>query len=249
MKLKKHKTQKMPIFTLALNLLLGTFYHSGTLLAEIKIAAGMSIALPQEVVDLHKTLCQVAKDNKQHGKNILVFRTPDGGNHILLSGRKNIIKILKENQQTTGDYMDFVAKILGEEFTCYHGSNNYFHTEMLLAYAIINNLTIDNVACQSLLSRNLDICSYKDMCPNCEKILKYLSVLIYGRFIVSSLKPYKFGDTATVNLVTRNSENEQFRNPIISDNFLKIAFYDKPELPLPIDWDLFAKLQEIPQTQ
>jgi hypothetical protein len=238
MELKKHKIRGMSILTLLSSLLIGGFSSNRALQAEI-VVAGNADAIAPDIIDLHKALCRVAKANKQPGKNVLVFMGQDGVIHTILSGKENILEILGQNGKTKEEYIQFVSNILrqGElqQPNSHHGNNDYFHTEMLLAYVIIKNLKIDGFPCGLLLEQDLHVCSYKDMCPNCETVLKHLSAQLPGtQIFISSLEPYEFNGS-----LSRNG-NDQFGNLKITDNFFRIAFYDAPEEPLPIDWKIFS---------
>jgi hypothetical protein len=160
---------------------------------------------------------------------------PSGKIHIILSGKENVMTILNQNKKTEKEYLDFVHKILGQpqQRSTHHGNNDYYHTEMFLAYAITNNLTIDNISCGQLAEGDLHVYSLKDMCPNCERVLQYLiQQRPNTKIIVSSLMPYKFNGK-----ISRDA-NKQFESPEIANNFFKFTFYDIPEPPLPIDWNL-----------
>jgi hypothetical protein len=158
---------------------------------------------------------------------------------VLHSGRKDVRKILRQNKKTPNEYTQFVDKILKKvsQKKINHPAglprvrtpNDYYHTEMLLAYAILNNFTIGGVSCRSLLQQNLYICSYKDMCPNCGEFLKYLSFLIQGNLIFVSTQPYVFAHQSS------RRKNEQFENLKITKNFFRIAFFDAPDPPLAVE--------------
>ncbi|MDR2372224.1 MAG: hypothetical protein LBD60_03705 [Puniceicoccales bacterium] len=232
MSLKKQKNRRLLPFTLTTSLLIGGLCNDGTLQAKIMAAGGINMEeVAPGATDTHKMLCQIANANRQQGKNTLTFMDLDGKIHIISSGNKSASRIFKGNKEEINKYITFIKDIIPEEqfkqHTRHHGLNDFLHTEMLLAYAIAENLPIDGVPCRQLTQRDIHIFSYKDVCPNCEKVLLWLSLRYPDiKIVISSLMPYELNGQ-----MSRN-ENEQFKDLKIGNNLLKIALYDTPDLPL-----------------
>ncbi|MDR1435131.1 MAG: hypothetical protein LBI77_01865, partial [Puniceicoccales bacterium] len=135
---------------------------------------------------------------------------------------------LRDNEKTKLNF--FKEKIMEIETACkkqtegarFYHFNDFFHTEMLLLFAIENDIFVSDFNFGALKGTgNIHMCSFNEMCPKCEGLFgRYLSSRPGQRFFVSYINQQSNQKTRTF------TQNTQIIEPL--GNFFKFDISSEP---------------------